>query len=163
MTAVDIETVEIGDECCICFTDFDNETKVLYQDKPDSEWKTAAYCFECTKHMLKSNWQMYKDKVEKADCKRALRGALKSGPPINMRDIGFPCDNDTGEVLKMKCNDSEFSPKLEGSLEGDERNKWWEHYNAIMNAMDEEDKKGEEKMDDTKSEMVIKKELSVTT
>ena len=63
----------------------------------------------------------------------------------------------------MKCNDAECSPKLEGSLEGDERNKWWEHYNAIMNAMDEEDKKGEEKMDDTKSEMVIKKELSVTT
>lgn len=135
---VDIETIEIGDECRVCYTEFDEETKVLYKDNPESDWKTSAYCVDCTKLMLKSNWQIYKDKVEKADCKRALRNALKDGPPINMRDIGFPCKNDNGEVLKMKCNDVEINPKLEGSLEGEERMKWWEHHKTIMAAMDEE-------------------------
>ena len=134
-----LDSLDIGDECVVCYNEFTEKTKVLYQDNPDSEWKTGQYCYYCTEYLLKSNWQKYKDDVEKADCKRSLRNALKAGPPINMRDIGFPCQNDNGEVYKMKCNNVEFSPKLEGSLTGKEREEWWTHYKAIMNAMEESD------------------------
>jgi hypothetical protein len=136
MTTIDT-TIEIGEECCICYSEFDDETKVLFQDNPDSEWKLAAYCYDCTQHLKKTLWDKYKNDVEKADCKRSLRNALKSGPPINIRDIGFPCENESGEVYKAKCNEKEFSPKLEGVFEGKNRQDWWDHYKAIMNAMDE--------------------------
>lgn len=138
--------VEIGDECCVCYTEFDEETTVLFQDEQNSEWKKGAYCYDCTQYLIDSNWKKYVDDVEKADCKRSLRNALKSGPPVNMRDVGFPCENNNGEVYKFKTNDSEFSAKLKGSLEGEQRLKWWDHYKAILEAMEdhpEKDKKDE--------------------
>jgi len=133
----DATKIQIGDNCLVCFEDLDDDLKVMYQDKPESEWKQGGYCIDCTEMLRKSLWIKYKNDVEKADCKRSLRNALSAGPPINIRDIAFPCDNETGEVYKMKCGNDEIDPKLEGSLVGEERNEWWKQYNAILDAMDD--------------------------
>jgi hypothetical protein len=148
--------IEIGDECCVCYTEFDEETTVMFQEKQDSEWKKGAYCYDCTQYLIDNNWKKYMDDVEKADCKRSLRNALKCGPPINMRDVGFPCENE-GEVFKFKTNNIEFSAKLKDSLEGEKRHKWWNDYKAILDAM--EDLPEKLKLDETQINNTNKKDI----
>jgi hypothetical protein len=129
--------IQIGDTCLICFDDLDNDNIVMYQDNPNTEWKQGGYCIDCTKLLKNSQWNKYKNDVEKADCKRSLSNALQTGPPINIRDVAFPCYNSTGEVYKLKCTEEDIDPKLEGSLVGEERDKWWNQYKAILEAMDD--------------------------
>jgi hypothetical protein len=156
-----ITQIHIGDNCLICYEDLDDEIKVMYQDNPSSNWKQGGYCIDCTE-MLKNNlWNKYKNDVEKADCKRSLRNALQAGPPINIRDVAFPCENKTGEVYKLKCGEDEINPKLEGSLVGEEREKWWVQYKAILDAMDDVSIENKETVDETLDTIIKNKDDSL--
>ena len=136
--------IGIDDDCLCCWAvELDDETTVFYKESDTSEWKKGGYCIDCTKYLLDTQWQTYSDGVKKADCRKSLRDSLENGPPINLRDRAFPCENNTKEVFELKNNNENISPKLKGSLEGKERQEWWEHYKAILNALEDkpEDKK----------------------
>lgn len=130
--------VNIGDDCLCCWAvELDDETTVFYKDTDNSEWKVGGYCIDCTNHLLNTQWQTYSDGVKKADCRKSLRDSLENGPPINLRDRAFPCQNESKEVYSLKNNGEVLNPKLKDSLEGDERTQWWDHYKAILNALED--------------------------
>jgi hypothetical protein len=127
-------------ECVVCCDTIDEKTFVLYKDQKEGEWKSSSFCSSCVKHMIKTSWKTYVDKIEKADCADALKKSVNIGPPINFRDQGVPCENKTKEVQSFYYDGESQSAKLEGSLIGEERTKWWDNVKAEIKRMEELEK-----------------------
>ncbi|CAM9715984.1 unnamed protein product [Heterosigma akashiwo] len=69
---------------------------------------------------------------------------LKEGPPVNVKDkTALECP-DGSEVFRLwySSDQAEHSAKLDGSLEGDERQAWWDEKKAFLF---EEAEEGEDK------------------
>ena len=111
-------------ECLSCFDDIINENFVLYKDTLTSKWKPCPYCSQCINHMIKTKWYDYIHQIDTADCAAALKRLLARGPPLNLRDQAIECDNGTSEIYMLYFNNAEQSAKLEGSLTGEERERW---------------------------------------
>ena len=114
------------EHCCqYCTDNLLEENFVLYKDNEDSEWKSCIYCKKCVTYMIQTKWQEYIDKVASANCEAELRRLLlRDGPPVNFRDNFVKCMNTGREVCKFYFSGQEQSAKLEGSLVGEERDKW---------------------------------------
>jgi len=132
-----------GEDCVCCFEPFEGSNKVDYQNHVDDSWRQSPYCLDCITHLQNTNWDKYINDVTKADCKASLRRALEDGPPIYIRDKAFETEgiNNTGEIFQLRCEGKVISAKLKGSLEGDERNKWWNEWKNIMETMNTADNK----------------------
>ena len=102
-------------------------------------WLPSLYCQQCLEsQFIAQQWQTYLDNIAKADCAAALRRLITKPPPINVKDAGLPCednstaDDDTergeGEVHSFwyASDGAEHSAKLHGSLLGEERRRFWE-------------------------------------
>lgn len=114
-------------ECKCCFNSIEMSNIVYYCDSDRYEWKISQYCYDCLTYMLDNNWKAYTDSIEKTECLAELRNMVKIGPPINIRDQnGLPCSNQSGEVYMFKYNKELINAKLNGSLVGIDRDKYWD-------------------------------------
>jgi hypothetical protein len=71
---------------------------------------------------------------------------LQAGPPINLKDkTALPCPDDS-EIYSLwyMIDNNEHSAKLKGSLEGEERQKYWNEQKKFY-IVDEEEKQEESK------------------
>lgn len=126
--------------CLSCYGDFSEVESFEYNDSPNSEWRKAPYCIECFNHIKSTQFKKYKKSVDTADCVAALRRCVQEGPPVNVRDKGFKCNNENGEVYQYKYNGNIHSAKLEDSIEGEERQKWWDDMKSALAQMEQLDK-----------------------
>ena len=116
--------------CLSCFDDLDETNMVKYQINNNKTWLSSYYCETCVNYLINNSWKIFKDSVEKADCKKALNKILEVGPPINLRDkCGFPNPIDNNLLTEVDnilfCKENKItSAKLKDSLEGIEREKY---------------------------------------
>jgi hypothetical protein len=99
----------------------------------------------CIGQLLSTQWNAYVSALAKTTCKAEQRRLLARGPPINLRDPkALPCAEE-GEVqlLWYMAEGAEKSAKLEGSLEGEEREKFFDEQKKfyIQDEPDEEEGK----------------------
>jgi len=127
-----------------CFGDLDKDCYVEYKATTDGPWLASKFCETCVGYLLTSQFQKYKDSLANTKCKAEMRRLVEAGPPVNVFDKNaLPCENDTknGEVavLWYSSDGQEHSAKLEGSLEGEERAKYWEEIKKFYSAEEPED------------------------
>ncbi|EEA06829.1 uncharacterized protein CMU_015050 [Cryptosporidium muris RN66] len=131
-------------ECLICYSNLDDSNSVEYQVYENSSWYLSKYC----------------ESIKNTKCLKEQRALLQRGPPvrylifiidysinliifcyinqINVRDIhGFPeChDNEVFSLCNSKTRDN-IDPKLDGSLIGDERIKFWNELKQFISKED---------------------------
>lgn len=129
------------DGCCCCLFDFEDDHKLIveYQTKKYSKWYLSPYCWECTDMLIKFQWELYVKSIEKADCAASLRRAIQKRPPVNLR---IECDEPYIQCevyqLRLKHNQEIIPCKLVGSLEGDERQKWWDEKKQICKIIEQD-------------------------
>lgn len=127
-----------------CWDDLAAETYVEYRSAADAPWQPSGYCQNCIEQVQKTQWSTYKTSLEKTTCKAEQRRLLARGPPINISDAkALPCA-DNGEVhsLWYMTDGAEHSAKLEGSLTGEERQKYWDEQEAFYIKDEPEEEEG---------------------
>jgi len=76
------------------------------------------------------------NKVKTTDCQAELRRLLDKGPPIYISDphaLALPYNGDTHiEMLWFSSDNVERSAKLDGALEGEERQKLWDELKEFI-------------------------------
>jgi len=113
-----------------------------------------VYCQQCLdSQFIAQQWQTYLDNISKADCAAALRRLITKPPPINVKDAGLPCeDNSTtdddiergeGEVHSFwyASDGGLHDAKLNGSLMGEERRRFWEEKKDFLTVTEVEEER----------------------
>ncbi|KAH8581969.1 uncharacterized protein ELE39_003031 [Cryptosporidium sp. chipmunk genotype I] len=134
-------------ECLICFADLDEINSVDYKTSSDSSWFKSLFCIECIATLKKTQYQRYCDLVTNTKCLKEQKSLLKRGPPINIYDKhGFPECGENEVFMLCKSNSRDIiCPKLEGSLVGEDRMKYWEYLKQFISKdLLEENSKDEE-------------------
>lgn len=141
---------EAGATCKSCWDDLSAEIYCEYQAVENGEWLPSGYCQMCVLHLMGTQWGQYTSALAKTTCKAEQARLLERGPPINLRDasnLALPCP-DGGEVFRLwfqgEGGGAERSAKLEGSLEGDARQKFWDEQLAFKFDEKDEGKEGGE-------------------
>lgn len=131
---------------------------VVFSSPLAGPWLPSVYCQQCLEsQFIAQQWQTYLDNISKADCAAALRRLITKPPPINVKDAGLPCDDNTtddsdsergeGEVHSFwyASDGGEHGAKLVGSLVGEERRRFWEEKKDFLTvtAVEEERQKKE--------------------
>ena len=101
--------------------------------------------------LLSSQFHDFVDRVKKTDCQAELRRLLKEGPPIYISDkhaMPLP-DGETHIVALWYASDptNEFSAKLDGAVEGEEREKLWNELKEFI-VVEGKEEGDEDKEDD---------------
>ena len=111
-----------------CWDDIDATSYVEYRASQEAEWKSSGFCQVCVSYLLTSQWELYTSALAKTTCKAEQRRLLAAGPPMNLKDAKALETPDGAEVhsLWFMSDGQEHSAKLDGSLLGDERTKYWE-------------------------------------
>ena len=150
-----------GASCMCCWDDLAAETYVEYRSTCSSSssvatdatstttpnaWQPSGYCQGCIEQLLKTQWNTYTTALAKTTCKAEQRRLLARGPPINISDAkALPCpENCDVEMLWYMSDGQEHSAKLEGSLVGEARQKYWDEQQSfyIKDETEEEEGKG---------------------
>lgn len=136
-------TIPEGLECLVTMEDITVENYVEYQIYPSMKWKTC-YMEQCVvEELLATQFTRYVSQVRAADCQAELSRLLSQGPPIYISDpIGLPLrsdDDDDDDDTKVEAEEGRHvhalwyssdeqirSAKLNGAVEGAERQKLWE-------------------------------------
>jgi len=123
----------------VCCEELTTENYVEFQPRLDGAWLSSPYCGNCIQtSFIGEQWQRYLDQLAKADCAAALRRLITTAPPLNVRDQGLPCKgngyDDEVQLFWYASNNSTGSAKLKGSLEGEERKKFWDEKKAFLTA-----------------------------
>ena len=105
-------------------------------------WHPCFYERSVVEHLLKTQFDAFVERVKKTDCQAELRRLLKDGPPIWLSDphaLPLPKDPETDEptdthvcALWYAGDDVEVSAKLEGALEGDDRDNLWNELKEFL-------------------------------
>ncbi|CAM9348735.1 unnamed protein product [Choristocarpus tenellus] len=121
-------------ECMCCMEDINSENYVEYRTGEGNAWKAALFCEGCIEVLLKLQWKQYVDGLAKTTCKAEQRRMLANGPPINVSDrTALPClEGESVHSLWYSRDKQVHSAKLEGSLEGEERQAWWDEKLAFQ-------------------------------
>ncbi len=139
-------------DCIACCCPIDEDLYSEFRYDPNQKWIQSRYCWDCIQYMLKNKWQDYVDGITKADCASALERLINGGPPINLRDpVGFydpdPNKHDeiqkgifrnkdvSLEVFELRYQNNIYPAKLDNSLTGDERLKWWDELKEIQRGL----------------------------
>ena len=135
-----------GLECLVTMEDIDDSNYVEYQCFPSLEWKPALMEQSVLEELLKTQFYSYIARVKKTDCQAELRRLLATGPPIFVSDPhGLPLaeGSDDSHIVKLwfASDKTERSAKLDGALEGDERDALWQELKEflIVEGNDDED------------------------
>jgi hypothetical protein len=138
-----------GFECLVTMEDITSANYVEYQCYPSLQWKPAKMEQAVIEELLRTQFRTYIERVKTTDCQAELKRLLAAGPPVHVSDPhGLPLNNDdndatnnaqggTGttedddddthiEQLWFASDNRERSAKLEGAVEGEEREKLWQ-------------------------------------
>lgn len=92
-------------------------------------WHPCLYERSVVEHLLKTQFGAYLERVKKTDCQAELRRLLADGPPVYLEDKhALPLTEDTDThvcALWFAGDDTSVSAKLEGAVEGDDRDNLW--------------------------------------
>ena len=102
-------------------------------------------CEDCVETFIKNSMPIYLDNLLKADCRASQLRVLAMGPPIYVKDDSvFPCPEDQHiDRFWYSSTQEEKSAKVEGCLEGEAREKWWNEMKEILSLTEEEMKEKE--------------------
>ena len=99
------------------------------------KWKPALYERSVVEQLLQDQFQQFIERVKETDCQAELRRLLQTGPPIYIQDKhAFPLEEGDTHVVKLwfAADRQERSAKLQGAVEGDEREKLWQELNQFI-------------------------------
>mmetsp|Transcript_12224 Transcript_12224/g.30905 ORF Transcript_12224/g.30905 Transcript_12224/m.30905 type:complete len:145 (-) Transcript_12224:74-508(-) len=110
---------------------------VEYQTYPSMTWHPCMYERSVVEHLLKTQFEAFVERVKKTDCQAELRRLLKEGPPIWLEDRhALPLKEESEDThvcaLWYAGEDVEVSAKLEGALEGDDRDNLWNELRKFL-------------------------------
>ncbi|KAK1442273.1 hypothetical protein BgAZ_403030 [Babesia gibsoni] len=141
--AADPESAELLDNesCLVCYEDLIRDIAVAYQAKEQGGWAVSKFCIDCIKQLLSSQFHRYIKSLETTTCAREQRALLDRGPPVNISDrIGFPlADTDEVYMLYELGSNKLLSPRLDGSVTGEERERLWEELKKFRFTNDSEE------------------------
>lgn len=123
---------------------------VEFQAFPSMTWKAAFFEQSVVQQLLDSQFHDFVTRVKTTDCQAELKRLLGAGPPIWISDKhGLPLnDGDTHAVNLWYASDkTERSAKLEGAVDGAERQKLWDELKefVIVEGKEEGDDEAEKK------------------
>ena len=120
---------------------------VEYQTAPSGKWHPALYEEEVVEQLLNTQFHDFVKKVKTTDCQAELRRLLTSGPPIWLSDKhALPIPEGDSHIVQVwyASNGQEKSAKLDGAVDGDERQALWDELNEFIivegRETDDEDK-----------------------
>jgi hypothetical protein len=85
--------------------------------------------------LLTEQFQQYIDRVKKTDCQAELKRLLEKGPPVYVEDKhAFPLQETDTHVRQLwfASDNRERSARLEGALEGEERDLLWQELKQFV-------------------------------
>lgn len=100
-------------------------------------WKPAKYEQSVVERLRQRQFHDFVERVKTTDCQAELKRLLKEGPPIWISDKhALALDEDSGDThvcaLWYACDNQERSAKLDGAVEGEEREKLWEELKEFI-------------------------------
>jgi len=101
---------------------------VEYQCYPSLRWKPALYEQAVIEKLLSEQFHQFVNRVKTTDCQAELRRLLAKGPPVYLSDEhALPLEDGDTYVVKLwfASDNLERLAKLEGAVEGDDREKLW--------------------------------------
>ena len=113
------------------------------------KWKPALYEQSIVQRLLDTQFHDFVKSVKDTDCQAELRRLLTAGPPVYISDKhALPLEDGDSHVVNLwySSDNQERSAKLDGALEGEERQKLWEELNQFIIV------EGEEQGDDDDGE-----------
>jgi len=122
-------------DCACCLTELDKEQTVYYRHSgmaDDEPWILSRFCWETTNTILKSRFSEFMERMYVSKCKTELGRMVEMGPPIWFVDSALPVP-DGEHVTKFKTNTGEISAMYKGALQGEERQKKWDHMKDVIN------------------------------
>ena len=110
--------------------------KVEYQTYPSMQWHPAKYEESVIVRLLEDQFHTFVKKVKTTDCQAELRRLLATGPPVYINDkhaLPLPDNGDTHICqLWFSSDNAERSAKLDGALEGEERQQLWDELKKFI-------------------------------
>ena len=114
-------------DCTLCYNEI--EHIVMYKKNTFDKWYETTVCMDCILHLKATQYGDYLNNVQTTDCKRTLKRLLDMGPPIWVSDEhifkNVNCEQNE-HVIQFKCNGEVTPAKLDGSVDGIEREQLWE-------------------------------------
>jgi hypothetical protein len=108
---------------------------VEFQGYPSMKWKAALYEQSVVQQLLDSQFHDFINTVKTTDCQATLRRLLAAGPPIYIFDKhALPLEEGDTHVVKLwyASDNKERSAKLDGAVEGEERQKLWDELKQFI-------------------------------
>mmetsp|Transcript_16964 Transcript_16964/g.33109 ORF Transcript_16964/g.33109 Transcript_16964/m.33109 type:complete len:149 (-) Transcript_16964:283-729(-) len=112
-----------------------------YLSMPSGQWLPSQFSADTVRHLLRTQYGRYLEDVEKAakDCAAAVRRLVARGPPVYLSDSeALPLAEGDSYIEKIwfADEDCEVSAKLEGALEGEEREELWNSQRETLRMME---------------------------
>jgi len=108
---------------------------VEYQTHPSMLWYPCHYEKSVVENLLNTQFHDYVEKVRTTDCQAELRRLLATGPPIYISDKhAMPIPEGEAHICNLwyAGDNTEKSAKLEGAVEGEDRNKLWAELKSFI-------------------------------
>jgi hypothetical protein len=108
---------------------------VEYQTSPSMLWHPCHYERSVIEKLLQTQFHDYLEKVRSTDCQATLRRLLTMGPPIYLKDqhaLPLPHGETHICAIWFAKGDIERSSKLDGAVEGQEREQLWKELNRFI-------------------------------
>mmetsp|Transcript_2654 Transcript_2654/g.4295 ORF Transcript_2654/g.4295 Transcript_2654/m.4295 type:complete len:161 (+) Transcript_2654:73-555(+) len=126
---------------CLCTMEDiteEDQNYVEYQVSPSMIWKPALFEASIVDQLLADQFHQYVERVKKTDCQAELKRLLLAGPPIYISDkhaLAINTDDNDDYVCRLwfaRNGGQEVSAKLNGAVEGDERETLWEELKQFI-------------------------------
>ena len=126
---------------------------VEYQTAPSMKWSPAMYEQSVIVQLVETKFHYFVERVKTTDCQAELRRLLAAGPPIWIEDKhAMPLPEGDTHIVKLwyQSDGQERTAKLDGAVEGEERQALWDELKEFIivegkEEGDDDDKaKGEE-------------------
>ena len=110
---------------------------VEYQSFPSLQWQPAKFEESTIEQFLNTQFHTFCENVKTTDCQATLKRLLTEGPPIYIHDkhampLYDPIHDTHICKLWFQRDNVETSAKLDGALEGAERQKLWDELKAFI-------------------------------
>ncbi|KAL3910634.1 MAG: hypothetical protein SGARI_002027 [Bacillariaceae sp.] len=108
---------------------------VEYQTAPSMLWHPCQYERSVVENLLKTQFHDYVNEVRTTDCQATLRRLLDRGPPVYISDKhAMPLPEGETYIAKVwfAGDNTERSAKLDGAVDGAERDVLWEELKSFI-------------------------------
>jgi len=133
-----------GMTCMCTWDEIDAESYVEYQVAPTGKWYPSKFGEMAVRELKKTQYTSYIENVQKSDCIKEFTRLMACGPPVWIADqhgLPLPEDGSGTHIVQLwfMIGDKTENSKLEGALEGEERQKLWDEMKSFMDTVKERD------------------------